>query len=53
MGQIKVKKNVGGIENLCVIGIASAEGYTIEDGTALNLSDKNEKCLGLKDIFKF
>ena len=25
-------------------GDASAEGYTLEDGTALNLSDKDQKC---------
>ena len=30
-------------------GSASAEGYTLEDGTALNLSDKDQKWLGLKD----
>ena len=34
-------------------GSASAEGYTLEDGTALNLSDKDQKWLGLKDTFKF
>ena len=34
-------------------GSASAKGYTLEDGTALNLSDKDQKWLGLKDIFKF
>lgn len=32
---------------------ASAEGYTLEDGTALNLSDKDQKWQGLKDTFKF
>ena len=32
---------------------ASAEGYTLKDGTALNLSDKDKKWLGLKDTFKF
>lgn len=32
---------------------ASAEGYHLEDGTKLNLSDKDQKCLGLKDTFKF
>ena len=126
MGQIKVEKNVGGIEGLCVItpavhgddrgyfmetynekdmkeagidvkfvqdnqsmsvkgvndfyhpndeggmawndpeigiewpqlkgeyqGSASAEGYTLEDGTSLILSDKDQKWLGLKDTFKF
>ena len=31
----------------------SAEGYILEDGTALNLSDKDQKWLGLKDTFKF
>lgn len=34
-------------------GTASAEGYTLEDGTALNLSDKDQKWLGFKDTFKF
>ena len=34
-------------------GSASAEGYTLEDGTALNLSDKDQKWRGLKDTFKF
>lgn len=34
-------------------GNASAEGYTLEDGTALNLSDKAQKWLGLKNTFKF
>lgn len=34
-------------------GSASAEGYTLEDGTALILSDKDQKWLGLKDTFKF
>ena len=33
-------------------GTASAEGYTI-DGVPLNLSDKDQKWLGLKDTFKF
>lgn len=32
---------------------ASAESYTLVNGTALNLSDKDQKWLGLKDIFKF
>lgn len=34
-------------------GSASAEGYTLKDGTALNLRDKDQKWLGLKDTFKF
>lgn len=34
-------------------GGASADGYTLEDGTALNLSDKDQKWLGLKDTFQF
>lgn len=34
-------------------GTASAEGYTLEDGTPLNLSDKDQKWLGFKDTFKF
>ena len=34
-------------------GTASAEGYTLEDGTALNLSDKDQKWVGLADTFAF
>ena len=34
-------------------GSASADGYMLEDGRALNLSDKDQKWLGLKDTFKF
>ena len=34
-------------------GSASAEGSTLEDGTPLNLSDKDQKWLGLKDTFHF
>lgn len=34
-------------------GNASAEGYMLEDGTVLNLSDKDQKWLGLQDTFKF
>ena len=34
-------------------GSASAVGYTLEDGTPLNLSDKDQKWLGLKDTFHF
>ena len=33
-------------------GSASAEGYTV-DGLALNLSDKDQKWLGIKESFKF
>lgn len=33
-------------------GIASAEGYTV-DGTSLNLSEKDQKWLGLKETFEF
>ena len=33
-------------------GTASAEGYTI-DGVSLNLSEKDQKWLGIKDTFKF
>lgn len=33
-------------------GSASAEGYSVE-GTPLNLSDKDQKWLGIKDTFKF
>ena len=34
-------------------GTPSAEGYSLEDGTKLNLSDKDQKWLGFKDTFKF
>lgn len=34
-------------------GTSSAEGYTLSDGTKLNLSDKDQKWLGFKDTFKF
>lgn len=34
-------------------GSASAEGYALSDGTPLNLSDKDQKWLGLKDTFHF
>jgi len=33
-------------------GTASAEGYLV-DGVPLNLSDKDQKWLGIKDTFKF
>ena len=34
-------------------GTASGEGYKLEDGTALNLSDKDQLWVGLNDTFKF
>ena len=34
-------------------GTASADGYTLADGTPLNLSDKDQKWSGLKDTFIF
>ena len=34
-------------------GSPSAEGYSLTDGTKLNLSDKDQKWLGFKDTFKF
>ena len=34
-------------------GSASAEGYALEDGTPLNLSDKDQMWSRLKDTFKF
>ena len=34
-------------------GSASADGYAMADGTALTLSDKDQKWLGIKDTFKF
>ena len=34
-------------------GSASAEGYTLSDGTPLNLSEKDQKWAGLKDTFCF
>lgn len=34
-------------------GSAAAEGYTLSDGTPLNLSDKDQKWLGIGDTFAF
>ena len=34
-------------------GSLSAAGYHLEDGTPLNLSDKDQQWLVLKDTFKF
>lgn len=34
-------------------GSASAEGYTLADGTPLNLSEKDQKWLSAKDTFQF
>ena len=34
-------------------GTASAEGYQLEDGTPLNLSEKDQKWVGLADTFAF
>ena len=34
-------------------GTASGEGYALEDGTVLNLSDKDQLWVGLKDTFHF
>ncbi|MBQ9573241.1 MAG: dTDP-4-dehydrorhamnose 3,5-epimerase [Acidaminococcaceae bacterium] len=34
-------------------GNACAEGYALADGTPLNLSDKDQKWAGLKEIFTF
>ncbi len=34
-------------------GSADASGYTLKDGTPLNLSEKDQKWLGLKDTFSF
>lgn len=34
-------------------GSASADGYSLSDGTPLNLSEKDQKWLGLKDTFHF
>ena len=34
-------------------GSASAKGYCLKDGTALNLSDKDQLWTGLKDTFHF
>ena len=64
MGQIKVEKNAGGIQGLCVIEPTvhgDARGYfmetynqkDMEDGTALNLSEKDQLWVGLKDTFHF
>ncbi len=32
---------------------ANVEGYTFTDGTALNLSEKDQRWMGLKETFKF
>ena len=34
-------------------GTASRKGYTLEDGTKLNLSEKDQKWLGLGETFQF
>ena len=34
-------------------GSASSEGYTLSDGTPLNLSDKDQKWLGVSETFHF
>ena len=34
-------------------GTAATEGYTMADGTPLNLSEKDQKWLGLKETFRF
>ena len=34
-------------------GSASAEGYALADGTPLNLSDKDQRWLGLSNTFRF
>lgn len=34
-------------------GTSSAEGYQLEDGTPLNLSEKDQKWVGLADTFAF
>ena len=34
-------------------GSASAEGYTLADGTPLNLSEKDQKWAGIRDTFSF
>lgn len=34
-------------------GSADSEGYALADGTALNLSEKDKKWLGLKETFSF
>ena len=35
------------------MGSASPEGYAMEDGTSLSLSDKDKVMKGFKDTFKF
>lgn len=34
-------------------GCASSEGYTLRDGTMLNLSDKDQKWMGIREVFGF
>lgn len=46
-----------GIEWLEVLGeykgSSCAEGYTLKDGTALNLSDKDQKWTGIKETYRY
>lgn len=55
-GSLAWKDSKIGIEWSQVFGgyklTASAEGYRLEEGR-INLSDKDQKWLGLEDIFKF
>ncbi len=37
----------------CYSGSASAQGYTLSDGTPLNLSEKDQKWTGIKENFAF
>lgn len=34
-------------------GTANAEGYQLDDGTALNMSEKDQQWVGIDDTFKF
>lgn len=34
-------------------GMGLSAGYTLSDGTPLNILERDQKCLGLKDTFKF
>ena len=34
-------------------GSADASGYTLDDSTKLNMAERDQEWLGLKDTFKF
>ena len=56
MGQITVEKDLDGIQwpklEGQYQGSAASDGYTV-DGAALNISEKDQKWLGIADTFQF